>query len=365
MMVTLLGRCGLGRAGERPGGERRRRPVQLRRHGARAARRRARSCACARRAPTTGRTTSNIVWNYAHETIPRHLRDIVDHRVRHRRPARPHRRGGDRGAAERRRLALPGAAAGARQGRRQDRARDYRIPDALPRQPAAAPERGLRARARRAASSASIPSAPISPPRRSRSRARSRFLEAHSTACAPARLRSLAAALPHGGAAAHARGARSGAWGSSSPRGLRERLQRRLLAWALEASAGAASPSGGARPRARRACAAALRGALRRVFLRAPRTRSLRPAAARLRAAPAPASSPASALRRAFGLFFRRAARLRRAGAAFLAGRRPCSAAAAAAVDPAQLLEDRRILERRDVLGDLLAARDRPSAAGA
>jgi hypothetical protein len=38
----------------------------------------ARSILCLRATRTHGgRTTSNIVWNYAHETIPRHLRDIV------------------------------------------------------------------------------------------------------------------------------------------------------------------------------------------------------------------------------------------------------------------------------------------------
>ncbi|HEY2808644.1 MAG TPA: acetyl-CoA hydrolase/transferase C-terminal domain-containing protein [Steroidobacteraceae bacterium] len=38
----------------------------------------ARSILCVRATRThQGRTTSNIVWNYAHETIPRHLRDLV------------------------------------------------------------------------------------------------------------------------------------------------------------------------------------------------------------------------------------------------------------------------------------------------
>ncbi len=38
----------------------------------------ARSILCVRSTRTSqGRTTSNIVWNYGHETIPRHLRDIV------------------------------------------------------------------------------------------------------------------------------------------------------------------------------------------------------------------------------------------------------------------------------------------------
>ncbi len=38
----------------------------------------ARSILCVRTTRTSGgKTTSNIVWNYAHTTIPRHLRDIV------------------------------------------------------------------------------------------------------------------------------------------------------------------------------------------------------------------------------------------------------------------------------------------------
>jgi hypothetical protein len=38
----------------------------------------ARSILCLRATRThDGRTTSNLIWNYAHETIPRHLRDIV------------------------------------------------------------------------------------------------------------------------------------------------------------------------------------------------------------------------------------------------------------------------------------------------
>jgi len=38
----------------------------------------ARSILCVRATRTRhGRTTSNIVWNYAHQTIPRHLRDLV------------------------------------------------------------------------------------------------------------------------------------------------------------------------------------------------------------------------------------------------------------------------------------------------
>ena len=49
----------------------------------------ARSILCVRATRTRhGRTTSNILWSYPRETIPRHLRDIGE-RVRHRRAARP------------------------------------------------------------------------------------------------------------------------------------------------------------------------------------------------------------------------------------------------------------------------------------
>ena len=37
----------------------------------------ARSSCCGRPASRSGRTTSNIRWNYGHTTIPRHLRDVV------------------------------------------------------------------------------------------------------------------------------------------------------------------------------------------------------------------------------------------------------------------------------------------------
>ena len=36
----------------------------------------ARSCSCAARARAKGEAQSNILWNYGHTTIPRHLRDI-------------------------------------------------------------------------------------------------------------------------------------------------------------------------------------------------------------------------------------------------------------------------------------------------
>ena len=76
MMATLLGRRGLRHAGRWQGRERRRRSVQLRRAGFRAARRPLHHRA-AGNPDGAGRTSSNIVWEYPETTIPRHLRDIV------------------------------------------------------------------------------------------------------------------------------------------------------------------------------------------------------------------------------------------------------------------------------------------------
>ena len=163
------GSCGLGRARERPGGERRGWPVQLRRDGARAA----------------GRALDPVRARHAHPPRAHHLQHRVElrsrdhpaaparhrhHRIRHRGPARRHGRGSDRRAAERRRLALPGAAAGARPGGRQDRARITRSRKLT----ATIFRNAWPARSRltgRGDSSASIRSAPTSPTRRSRWRA--------------------------------------------------------------------------------------------------------------------------------------------------------------------------------------------------
>lgn len=65
------------------------------------------------------KVASNIRWSYGHETIPRHLRDCLRHRIRHRRRARQIGRGGDRGDAGDRGFAVPGRTGEAGQGRRQ------------------------------------------------------------------------------------------------------------------------------------------------------------------------------------------------------------------------------------------------------
>ena len=70
-------RGGVGRPRRRPRRVGRRRPIQFRRDGARAARRAFGVCACARRASRTASASSNIVTQYGHITIPRHLRDIA------------------------------------------------------------------------------------------------------------------------------------------------------------------------------------------------------------------------------------------------------------------------------------------------
>src|SRR2546421_511604 len=132
------GSRGLRCAGERAGGERRRRSIQLRRHGARPAR-----CALD---PVRAR--------HPHAPGPHHVQHRVElrspdhsaaparsggHRVRHRRPARPHRRGDHRGVAQCRGLALSGRAAVARPGGGQD-PRRLPHPGCVPQQSAAAPD---------------------------------------------------------------------------------------------------------------------------------------------------------------------------------------------------------------------------------
>ena len=91
----------------------------------------ARSILCVRSTRSEGgQTTSNIVWNYAHTTIPRHLRDIViteygvaDLRGRTDQEDR-------RGAAQRRGFAVSGRAAVQAKAAGKIRG-DYRIPDAF------------------------------------------------------------------------------------------------------------------------------------------------------------------------------------------------------------------------------------------
>ena len=120
----------------------------------------ARSILCVRatRIQRRAQLTSNIVWNYAHITIPRHLRDIVVTEygvadLRGRTDQEDH-----RGAAEHRRLALSGAAARAGQGGAQDSG-GLSHPGCISGQHAGAPACVRLAEHRRRASSVSIRSA--------------------------------------------------------------------------------------------------------------------------------------------------------------------------------------------------------------
>ncbi len=196
MMVHRARRRGLGRARQRPGRQRRRRPVQLRRHGARAARGALDPAGAQHAHHATARTTSNLVWNYGHTTIPRHLRDVVvtEYGVAH--AARPHRPRLRRGAPRRsptrasRRRCSPRRSAPARSSRATG----------CPTLAATRPRRST-ARLRRcgrAACSRTSRSAPTSRPRRSCSRgARARSRRACATprraAAALARARRAAA----------------------------------------------------------------------------------------------------------------------------------------------------------------------------
>ena len=118
-------RCGLRWPRRRPRGFRRRRAIQLRHHGARAA-----GCAVgavrALHAPERRQARlehRDELWTH-HDSAPpsRHRR----HRIRHRRPARPHRRRVRGRHAEHRGFALPGGIARGGKTRQQDR---RRLPD--------------------------------------------------------------------------------------------------------------------------------------------------------------------------------------------------------------------------------------------
>ncbi|HEX4387872.1 MAG TPA: acetyl-CoA hydrolase/transferase C-terminal domain-containing protein, partial [Steroidobacteraceae bacterium] len=200
----------------------------------------ARSILCVRATRThQGRTTSNIVWNYAHETIPRHLRDLViteygiaDLRGR---------------TDEEVIAALLNVADSRFQDELLARARaagkirgDYRIPAQfranLPRRLAHA----LRPLQERGFFSEYPFGTDLTAEEVALARAL-KFLEAH-TAGLPARLRTLAAALGGGRAGARHAGALQ-RMGLERPRGLTEWVQRRLLVLALEATAAAKDPA--------------------------------------------------------------------------------------------------------------------------
>ncbi len=76
MIVTCLGRGGVGRHRRWTGGQRGRRTVQFRLAGIRAGGGRSIITLNATR-DSGGETVSNIRWSYPHETVPRHYRDIV------------------------------------------------------------------------------------------------------------------------------------------------------------------------------------------------------------------------------------------------------------------------------------------------
>jgi acyl-CoA hydrolase len=201
----------------------------------------ARSILCVRATRThQGRTTSNIVWNYAHETIPRHLRDLVitEYGI-----------ADLRGRTDEEVIqALLHVADSRYQDELLAKAKaagkiraDYRIPaqfrDNLP-QPltrALAPLQG------RGFFSEYPFGTDLTAEEVTLARALN-FLEAHSHG-SRARLRTFAAAVVRGGARAQHTGALK-RMRLERPRGLTERVQQRLLVLALEATAPGA-PRGG------------------------------------------------------------------------------------------------------------------------
>ena len=278
-----------------------------------------------------------------------------DHRVRGRRPAWPHRRGSDRRAAQHRRLALPGGTAGARQGGRQDRA-GLPHPGGVPRQPAAAA--GARARAplhRRGFFSEYPFGTDLTAEEITLARAL-RVLGAHTGARVRAPAHPRRGMLRRRGAcraraALQAHGTRA----TARPRRARAAAPARAGARSTPPAKAPAAPSGGAvRGLAARARLAGLpRAGLPALFRHAP-------CGARLPCAGVQPSCGAALLR----------GRSRAASSARCLGCRPLlgglaarlpaggAAAPAAGIVAAQLIDDRRILQRRDVLRDLLAARD-------
>ncbi len=194
----------------------------------------ARSILCVRATRThQGRTTSNIVWNYAHHTIPRHLRDIVitEYGIAEL-----------RGRTDEEVIAALLNVADSRfqdgllaQAKAAGKIRgDYQIPgefrDNLPQRLAQAlgPLQG------RGFFSEYPFGTDLTADEVTLARAL-KFLEAHTSGMR-ARLRILAAAAVHGGAGAQHAGALK-RMGLERPRGLTERMQRRLVVLALEATA--------------------------------------------------------------------------------------------------------------------------------
>jgi hypothetical protein len=190
----------------------------------------ARSILCVRATRTRhGRTTSNILWSYGHETIPRHLRDIVVTEY---------------GIAELRGrtdeeviIALLNVADSRFQEPLLAQARaagkirpDYRIPDACRDNTAERLARSLAEHRRQGFFSEYPFGTDLTAEEIALARAL-RFLEAR-TGSLPDKLATAAAALVSGRPAArHAAALKR--MGLGQPRGLSERLQRRLVAFAL------------------------------------------------------------------------------------------------------------------------------------
>jgi len=193
----------------------------------------ARSILCVRASRTRhGHTTSNIIWNYAHQTIPRHLRDLVVTEY---------------GIAELRGrtdeeiiIALLNVADSRFQDALLSRAKaagkiraDYRIPDAFRNN---LPQRltlALRSHRRQGYFSEYPFGTDLTEEEIALARAL-KFLDGH-TGSAWGRLRTAAASLAATPASQHTSALRR--MGLDQPRRLSERLQRRLVVFALNASA--------------------------------------------------------------------------------------------------------------------------------
>jgi acyl-CoA hydrolase len=193
----------------------------------------ARSVLCVRATRTAhGRTTSNILWNYAHETIPRHLRDIVitEYGV-----------ADLRGRTDEEVIAALLNIADSRfQGELLSRARaagkiraDYRIPEGFRDNLPQRLERSLKPH-RDAGRFSEYPFGTDLTALEIELTRALKFLAAH-TGSRVARLRTLLTALVRGGHSP-GRAAALQRMGLEQPRGIGEWLERRLLAYALNAT---------------------------------------------------------------------------------------------------------------------------------
>ena len=195
----------------------------------------ARSILCLRATRTRdGRTTSNIIWNYAHETIPRHLRDIVITEY---------------GIADLRAAtdaeviaALLNVADSRFQGPLLAQARaagkiraDYTIPERFRHN---LPERVAGA-LRAARAQGFFSEYPFGTDLTAEEIALTRALKhlAAHTGSASARARACCCAPCGTARRRRSTGRRSSAWACRRPAGIGERVQQRLVSWALAASA--------------------------------------------------------------------------------------------------------------------------------